>query len=140
MLAVDLVEEASPWIIEGCRTLIESEASDKAAGPLRALLTAAPTNREARSMLGLARKRSVSGKKLRRNSLVGLSALLVLSLGALVKVRVQNSYELRLAEISSRLDHPEVALAMLQEHFEDDRSPGACTDAADQDVPGRCTA
>lgn len=123
MIAVDLVEDGGPWIIEACRSLIESNNSEKAAGPLRNLLTADPANREARALLSLARKRSASGRKVRRNSLVGLSLMLILSLGALVRVRMQRGYDEHLEEINAHISEPSVALAMLNEHFEGDTAP-----------------
>jgi hypothetical protein len=122
MLAVDLIEEGCPWVIEACSTLIESGLSEKAVGPLRTLLTADPGNRDARALIGAARTNSASGKRYRRNSIVALAVLLMLSLVALVKVQFDQDRVRRLEEVADYLDQPERALEMLTERFGDDRS------------------
>jgi len=120
MLAVDMIEEGAPWILEACRALIQADASDRAAGPLRSLLTADPSNREARALLGLARKKSASGRKARRNAIVGLAVMLALSLAALVRVQHEKDRERQLDEVAAHEDQPELALRMLEEHFTND--------------------
>lgn len=123
MLANDMVEEGAPWILEACRALIETDACEKAASPLQSLLTADPNNRDARALLGLARKRSDAGKRVRRNTLIALSVLLSLSVVAFVRVRFQASYDRRLEDVKARMDQPELALRMLEADFSGDDSP-----------------
>ena len=117
MIAVDLVEDGAPWVLEACRTLISSGLSEKAVGPLRTLIAAHPGDREARALLGAARTESASGKRYRRNSIVALAVLLILSLVALVKVQLDQDVQRRLDEISNYMNDPQAALGMLEQQF-----------------------
>ena len=123
LVAVELIDEGAPWIVEACRTLVDSGLSEKAVGPLRSLTTADPTNREARALLNIARKNTVSGKKLRRNTLIGLAGMLLLSMGALVKVQMDQDTEQRLGRITGLLDRPVEALDMLEGEFGESSDP-----------------
>ena len=119
MLAVDLVAEGAQWIVAACRALIDTGLSEKAVGPLRALITADAANREARALLNVARKHTLSGKRLRRNTLVGLAGMLLVSLGALVKVQIDEDVERRLEQVASLMDEPKQALELLEQEFGD---------------------
>ena len=124
MLAVGLSSEASPWILDACRTLIEQGLSAKAVPPLRTLTNADPSSREARALLNVARKNTASGKKVRRNTLIALCAMLMVSLGALVKVQIDQDIERRLSDIGAMIDRPLAALDELDVEFPDsDKAP-----------------
>ena len=122
MLAVGLVSEGAPWILEASRTLIESNLAEKAIAPLRNLIAVQPGSHEARRLLGESRSRSARGRRRRRNSIVALAMLLMFSLVALVQVRVEQEYSSRLGEIQSRLTNPEEALRLLDARFPGDDS------------------
>jgi tetratricopeptide (TPR) repeat protein len=117
MLAVELVGEGGQWITAACRTLIESGLSEKAVGPLRSLTTVDPANREARALLNVARKQTLSGKRLRRNTLVGLAGLGAISLAAMVKLQLDQDVERRLDQVTSLMDQPQQALGLLEQEF-----------------------
>ena len=123
MLAVGLVEEGVPWIIEAARTLINSGLAEKAIGPLRALIDAQSNNRDARQLLNLARARSAQGRRRRRNVLIGMSLLIMLSFGAVVQMHLERSYNDKLGEVTNEIDRPQIALAMLEERFPNDLTP-----------------
>lgn len=122
LLAVGHVEEGIHWVLEACRTLIDSDNSEKALNPLHNVLEVEPTNREARALMGLARSKAAQGQKTRRNSIVALATVLVVSGVALVKVRVDMVYDRRLAAVNELTDRPQEALALLEETFDGDDS------------------
>jgi hypothetical protein len=122
LLQVGRVEEGTHWVLEACRAMVEAGHHEKALVPLRNLLLADKSCREARSLFVLARNRSSSGKRTRRLSVVTLSTVLVLSLGAFVKLRSDLDYDRRLNEIQEMSKDPEAALAALDEHFAEDPS------------------
>lgn len=123
MLAVGLIDEGVPWVLEVGRLLIDAGTPDKAVPPLRAALEFAPHHRELRALFSAARNKSSSGKRTRRNSLVVLSIVLVLVLAAVVKLRFDQSYDRRVDEIADGGDPPQVALSRLELEFEGDDSP-----------------
>lgn len=120
LLEVGLVDDGAPWIVEASRTLIEGGYAEKAIAPLRALASAAPSHREARSLLALARGRSVRGRRKKRNSIVALSILLLISTVGLVRVHLEQEFQRRIGEITDHMNDPRRALALLDETFPDD--------------------
>jgi tetratricopeptide (TPR) repeat protein len=122
LLAVGHVEEGIHWVLEACRTLIDSDLSEKALNPLHNVLEVEPTNREARALMSLARTKAAHGQKTRRNSVVALATLLVVSGVALVKVRIDLVYDRRLSAVSELMDRPQEALALLEQTFAGDQS------------------
>lgn len=117
LLAVGEREDGAAWIVEACRALMVANMPDKAVTPLRQLLDALPTHREAKALLNLAHGKTVTGKRSRRNSVIVLSALLVLSSAAVVKVRSDSDYDARLAQVRELQGAPERGLALLDELF-----------------------
>lgn len=122
LLAVGHVEEGIHWVLEACRTLIDSDLSEKALNPLHNVLEVEPTNREARALMSLARTKAAHGQKTRRNSVVALATVLIVSGVALVKVRFDMVYDRRLASVSELMDRPQEALELLEATFGDDSS------------------
>lgn len=122
LMAVGHIEEGVHWVLEACRTLIDSDLAEKALNPLHNVLEVEPHNREARALMSLARTKAAHGQKTRRNSIVALATVLVVSGVALVKVRFDMVYDRRLASITELMDRPEEALALLEESFEGDES------------------
>lgn len=127
LLAVGHVEEGIHWVLEACRTLIDSDLSEKALNPLHNVLEVEPTNREARALMSLARTKAAHGQKTRRNSVMALATVLIASGVALVKVRVDMVYDRRLAAVSELMDRPQEALLMLEEKFGEDQSSRVAT-------------
>lgn len=122
MLSVGMVDDAAPWIIEACRTLVDSNLAEKAISPLRALISARTRHQEARQLLGQARSRSARGRRRRRNSIVALALLLMISSVALVQVRMEQRFNSKVGEVQSVMHQPNEALRVLEEHFGDDTS------------------
>jgi hypothetical protein len=58
-------------ILDACRALLAAKLADKAIGPLRALVAADPTNRDARSLFNVTRAHSTQGKAKTRNLWIG---------------------------------------------------------------------
>ncbi len=117
MLAAGLIEEGAAWILDAAQLLIASGAAEKAIGPLRTLLEVAPEIREARRILGRLRHLTVRRPLIRKNSLIGLSIVTAVSIGALVSVQVRRDTEVKLAEIAALIDTPERAESLLAEYF-----------------------
>jgi tetratricopeptide (TPR) repeat protein len=122
LIGVGLPAEGAPWIVGACRSLIEAGQAEKAVGPLRALVDAAPGNREARALLAFARNKTSSGRKSRRNTLIVLSSALAISFVAVIKIRSDRDFDERLANVEDQLGNPHIALSVLQEEFGDDDS------------------
>ncbi|MBK8179184.1 MAG: DUF4388 domain-containing protein [Planctomycetes bacterium] len=123
LLACGLVEASTPWILEACRALLDAGLADKALGPLRALVTADPTNRDARSLFNVTRSRSTQGKAKTRNLWIALALVGVLGLGALVQLHADRAVEQRVAEMEASEQRPEVLLRVLHEEFPDNTNP-----------------
>lgn len=118
LCSVGLVDEGAAWVVEACRAMILAGTPDRAIGPLRQLLQVSPAQREAKALLAVAHGKTVSGKRTRRNSVVVLAGVLMVSILAVVKVRSDQSYSTRFAEVTDRLGDPVAALATLEQHFE----------------------
>lgn len=122
MLAAGLIEEGAAWIIDASQMLIAGGAAEKAIGPLRTLVEAAPEVREARRMLGRLRHLTVRRQLIRKNSLVGIAIVAALGGGAFVRVHMQQDTANKLEEISQLIESPERAQALLDEYFPEDDS------------------
>ncbi len=127
LIAVGQVQEGAHWVLEACRTLLAAGHAEKALSPLRGLLQADPANREARTLLSQARAKSAAGKNTRRTAVVGLALLVLLSVAALVKVRIDQAFDRSLAEITEQLDDPQRALALLDQRFPEHDSERVAT-------------
>ena len=121
-LSAGLIEEAAAWIIDACQMLIAAGNPHKAIGPLRSLIEADPSVREARRMLGRLRHLTLRKQLIRKNSLIGIAVVLALGIGATVQVRSEHNTDLRLAEIADQITDPGRAEALLNEYFPDDDS------------------
>ncbi|MCP3916552.1 MAG: DUF4388 domain-containing protein [bacterium] len=110
-------EEGAPWVIAGCRTLLESGQADRAVAPLRSLLRANPRNRDGRQLLSRARRASTHAKRLRKHLLVSLAIVSVFSGLAIVKLHNDKRFKDRLAEVRSLLAEPQLATVKLQQNF-----------------------
>ncbi len=119
LMAVGEREDGAAWVVEACRGLLLANAPDKAIGPLRQLLDAMPTHREAKALLNVAHGKTVTGKRTRRNSVIVLSSLLALSGVAFVKVRADSAHDARMAQVRELHAEPERALSLLNELFGD---------------------
>jgi tetratricopeptide (TPR) repeat protein len=124
LMAVGLVADGAPWVLEACRTLIQSGHAEKALAPLRAVMTYDGANREARTLLMQARARSARGRRRRRILVIASSVLLVLSLLGLVQLRMERKLDRKLAEVERMADQPRQALARLNDLFPDSQSAG----------------
>lgn len=127
LIAVGLADEGAGWVLEACRTLIESGHAEKALGPLRNLLESDPTSRDARHLLAQAKSQSASGRKQRRNLILGSTMLVLVGAGAVVKVKLDDAYDQRLSEIAALASDPDGALAQLDKEFADDNGDRVAT-------------
>lgn len=119
LIAVGEREDGAAWVVEACRGLLLGNAPDKAIGPLRQLLDAQPSHREAKALLNVAHGKTVVGKRTRRNSVIVLSAILALSTVAVVKVRSDTHHDARLEQVRELHSDPDQALKLLAELFDD---------------------
>lgn len=119
MLAVGLQAEGASWIIDASRSFVAQGAPERAVAALRQLLQEMPTQREARALLGNAYGRTASGRRVRRNTLIGLAAGLVVSVAAVVHVRTDQAYQEKLAAVREELGDPQRALSAIDMHFGD---------------------
>lgn len=122
LLACGLTEEATPWILEACRALLQGGLADKAIAPLRALVAADPTNRDARSLFNVTRAKSTQGRAKTRNLWIALASVVILALVALVQVHSDRALEQRLIELETSDQRPEVLLRVLQEDYPESRN------------------
>ena len=123
MIAAGMGDEAAAWVLGAAATLVEEGAYDKAVPPLRALLEAAPRNREARALLTRARNLAVRRQIVRKHSVVGLAILLAMSIGAYVQIRFDRDTDRKLTEVANLVGQPIQARQLLDEYFPDDESP-----------------
>ncbi|MFT5287809.1 MAG: hypothetical protein ACI8TQ_003997 [Planctomycetota bacterium] len=123
MVQVGLAEEASPWILEAARELIACGQAEKAIAPLRALAQSDADQREASGLLIEARAHKTNLRRRRRNTLIGMSLVLILVSVALVRVKAQDKYDKKLEAITQLLSQPDSALYLMDQSFGDDDSP-----------------
>lgn len=119
MLAVGLQAEGASWIIDASRAFVAQGAPERAVAALRQLLQEQPTHREARALLGNAYGRTATGRRVRRNTLIGLAAGLLVSVAAVVHVRTDQAYQEKLAAVREELGDPQRALSAIDLHFGD---------------------
>lgn len=110
-------EDATDWILAACRDLLARGQSDRALPPLRHLLGAVPTCREARALLSKARRGSTSAKKLRRSVVIGVTSCLVVSSVAVVQITKRSTLTSQFREIGKIKTDPEAALTLLKRSF-----------------------
>jgi len=122
LVQVGLPEEASPWILEAAKELLASGQAEKAIAPLRALSQTDIDQREASGLLIQARAHKTNLRRRRRNTLIGMMVILVLSAAALVRVKVQEEYDHKLDAVKELLAQPEAALSLMTQYFGDDDS------------------
>jgi hypothetical protein len=114
--------EASPWILDAARTLIDESQGEKVVAPLRALVEATPSNREARRLLSRARAGSVRRKLTGKHTiLIGAGALLLL-VGGFVGVRTKRGTSRKIAAVTALLADPVAAQKKLDQEFPGDTS------------------
>ncbi|MBK7877245.1 MAG: DUF4388 domain-containing protein [Planctomycetes bacterium] len=117
LLAARLTDEGVPWVVDAAGTLIEQGKPELAVDPLRRVLELDATQREARRLLSRARTQVVQRTITKKNTLVTLAVIVSLSVGAVVTFQSSRETEQRIAEITSHMSEPHVALRMLDEAF-----------------------
>ena len=100
-----------------------SGQAQKAIAPLRALSQTDTDQREASALLIQARAHKTNLRRRRRNTLIGMMVLLLISAAALVRVKVQEDYDIKLGSVKELLNQPEAALNLMGQYFENDDSP-----------------
>jgi hypothetical protein len=117
-----LVAEGSRWLVDGARELIDGTQPDRALVPLRTVLDADPSHREAHGLLLETHAHSARRRRRRAGSLVGLAVVVILGGVAFVRVRTERAFEAKLSEVTDNLDRPGVALSLLEQNFDSDES------------------
>tara|TARA_R110002072_G_scaffold166989_11_gene320476 strand:+ start:316 stop:3441 length:3126 start_codon:yes stop_codon:yes gene_type:complete len=115
--------EAGPWIVTAAQQMIDRGQSDRAVGPLRALIEADPRNRDARALLSRARRTTTGAKRLRKNLLVSLAGTTLLGSAAIVQVYRENVWNRKIQEVRQQLGDPMMAMVSLRENFGNDDHP-----------------
>lgn len=123
LVAAGMVDEGAPWILDTAKALVAAGAPDKALGPLRTLIEAAPEMREARRQLIRARNLAMRRQLIRKHSAVGMAVLVALALGAWVQIRIERTKEKRFQEVANRLTDPLEARELFDRYFSNDDSP-----------------
>ncbi|MBM3986664.1 MAG: DUF4388 domain-containing protein [Planctomycetes bacterium] len=111
LMALGKFDEGAGWVIDACHTLADSGQHDRAVAALKPILQLLPSQREARALYSSSFRRTATGRRARRNTLVALGSALVLSLAGVVHVRRSEDFERRLELVREHLDRPEEALA-----------------------------
>ena len=122
LVEVGQIAEGAEWLLDAARSLISKRQGERAMGPLRVLLDAEPSNREARSLLGQARTRSANNKLRRRNAIAGMGIVLAFSAAAFVQLQAQRKIDDKLSGVTALLGEPREALLLLERNFPDDDS------------------
>jgi tetratricopeptide (TPR) repeat protein len=123
MIQAGFVEEAAPFVMDVVRPLIERGRAEEAVSALRALSEAQPGNREARRLYLKSRAQSVQRTLVRKHSVVTITVLVALSVGALVQYHSYSSVETKMAEVLALAEDPTAALIQLDATFPGDDSP-----------------
>jgi len=121
-LNAGLPDEGAPWILDAAQTLIDEHLGEKVVQPLRTLVEANPSNREARRLLSRARAGAMRRKLTGRHALLIAAAGCLLLVTAWVAMKSKRETERRLAAVAERLPDPVEALALLEREFPDDLS------------------
>lgn len=114
--------EAGPWIVAAAKRLLDEGNPERAFTSLRTLVELDPQNRDARRLYAKARAKTVQRTLVKKNSLITISILLALSIGAVVQVRKQHDRDEKFEAVQALVGDPSVALTRLEELFagEDD--------------------
>ncbi|MFT7680255.1 MAG: tetratricopeptide (TPR) repeat protein [Planctomycetota bacterium] len=115
-------EDAVDWIMAASRDLLSRGQSDRALAPLRQLLGSVPACREARALMGKARRGSTSAKKLRKGVVIGVVSALAVSSLAVVQITRSSTRTSQFREIEVLKADPEEALALLNRTFNGDET------------------
>lgn len=118
-LAAGAPEEAAPWILAACEEFVERGLSDRAVPALRELTAGLPRNREARVLLGLARRSTTAARRLRRRLSITFAGVAALAAAAAVQVSRESQRQEDLAAVRAMLADPQRARVALAERFAD---------------------
>lgn len=110
-------EEAAPWILAACEEFVERGLSDRAVPALRELTAALPRDREARVLLGLARRSTTAARRLRRRLGITFAGVTALVAAAAVQLGRESQRQEDLAAVRAMLDDPQRARLALAERF-----------------------
>jgi len=122
MMETGLVDEGIRWLLDTARELVVQGEGERAMVPVRAVLKLFPDHTEANAILTEARNSLARKKRRRWNTVAALSTGLILSMVGAIKYRSYRATERVIEEINSNINHPEVALRLIQEHFPADSS------------------
>lgn len=123
MVQAGIAVEAAPFLLEVIRPSLEAGRSDEVLQPLRALSEALPENREIRRLYLKARAHSVQLTLVKKHSLVTISVLLAISVGAFVQYSSYRQTEDQLQSVLALAEDPAAALLELETNFPATDSP-----------------
>lgn len=123
LLESGLATEAAPWMLSACEDFIRRGLSDRAVLALRELTAALPREREARILLGRARRSTHSARRLRRRLLFTLAGVAGMAGVAVVQVNTQRQRSQGLAQVRAMIAQPVQARRALDSQFPGDTGP-----------------
>lgn len=123
MVQAGIAIEAAPFLLEVIRPALDAGRSEEILQPLRQLSDALPADRDIRRLYLRARAHAVQRTLVKKHSVVTISVLLALSVGAVVQYTSHRGVENRLATVLSLVDDPAAALVELDNGFYGDESP-----------------
>ncbi|MCY2961835.1 MAG: DUF4388 domain-containing protein [Planctomycetota bacterium] len=123
MVQAGIAIEAVPFLLEVIRPSLEAGHSEEVLPALRSLSEALPDNREIRRLYMRARAHAVQRTLVKKHSLVTISVLLALSVGAFVQYSSHRRTEDQLQGVLALAEDPAAALNELEATFPGDPSP-----------------
>jgi len=123
MVQAGVAVEAAPFLLEVIRPELEAGRSDEILPALRALSEALPDSRDIRRLYLKARAHAVQRTLVKKHSVVTISVLVALSVGAIVQYTTHKQTEDRLRSVLELAADPTAALLELDAGFTGDESP-----------------
>lgn len=123
MVQAGAAAEAAPFLLDVIRPALEAGRSDEVLAVLRALHEALPEDREIRRLFVRARAHSVQTTLVKKHSVVTVTVLLALSVGAIVQYTSHRRVENALQSVLALAKDPGAALRELESAFPNDDTP-----------------
>lgn len=123
MVQAGIAAEAAPFLLDVIRPALEAGRSDEILPALRALSDALPDNRDIRRLYLKARAHAVQSSLVKKHSVLTITVLVALSVGAIVQYTSHKQHEDRLQGVLALANDPTAALLELDASFPGDDSP-----------------
>lgn len=123
MVQAGVAAEAAPFLLDVIKPALDAGRSEEVLPALRALSDALPEARDIRRIYLKARAHAVQRTLVRKHSVVTVSVLVALSVGAVVQYTTYRATEKKLESVIALASDPAAALTELETHFGGDESP-----------------